>query len=118
MDQRSSSRHWMSQPMSCVGQGDDYFVGQIVNLSQGGMMVLSDQAVASVSLNNALGGAQKFNVLFPADQGGTGKVQLEADPVWCEATDNEQYYKVGFRLKPLSGPKQMMIKYWVKYCTH
>jgi len=118
MDQRDSSRRWMSQPMSCVGQGEHYFVGQLVNLSQSGMMILSDQAVGLESIDDILGGSQKFNVLFPSDQGGTGKVQIEADPVWCAATDNKNYYKIGFRLKPMSGPKKMMIKHWVKYCTH
>jgi len=118
MEDRDSSRHWMSRPMSCVGQGEHYFVGQIVNLSRTGMMVLSDQAIGKESIDDMLGGVQKFNVLFESEQGGTGKVQIEADPVWCEATDNENYFKIGFRLQGLTRPKQMMIRHWVKYCTH
>ncbi|MBV1881578.1 MAG: PilZ domain-containing protein [Pseudomonadales bacterium] len=118
MDQRIASRRWMSQPMPCVGQGEHYFIGQLVNLSETGMMILSDQAVEEEPVDNTLGGVQRFNVLFPSDHGGTGKVQIEADPVWCEATDNENCFRIGFRLKSMTGPKNLMIRHWVKYCTH
>ena len=118
MDQRETSRHWMARPMSCVGQGEHYFVGQLVNLSHDGMMVLADQSLAKELGEQSDGGSKIFNVLFQSEQGGTGKVQLEADPVWCEPTGDDHYYNVGFKLRTLSGPKQLLINHWVKYCTH
>lgn len=71
-------------------------LGHIIDLSEGGMMVLSDQPIAV---------EQNFHLWVdaPRETGPRQRIELEAHSIWCRPDINPDFYNTGLRFTRLSS---------------
>ncbi len=71
-------------------------LGHIIDLSEGGMMVLSDQPIPV---------EREFRLWVdaPRETGPRQRIELEARSIWCRSDVNPDFYNTGLRFTRLSS---------------
>lgn len=112
---RRSQRFRMRQYIQCTTHAYGGVKGQMVNVSEAGVLLLCDNPIA---LNNEEQTSILMTVVVPPTRlSKEGNVRIEAIPVWCNRLASGDQYQIGFKWRHLSVPKRLMIKHWQKYCA-
>ncbi len=114
---RRRRRYRIRKYINCTTPAFGGLEGQMVNVSEVGVMLRSRQAI-EIGENVEQADSILLTVLV-SDQGRTleSKVRLEAVPVWCTQKGEDGFYEMGFEWCRLSLPKRLMIKHWQRYCA-
>lgn len=94
-ERRQQERYGLSSHLSVYSQTNDLLVGHIVDISLGGMMLLSEEPLPT---------GKQFYFWLDICLGGTAqdRVPLEAISVWGKPDANPGLYNTGFRFVNLS----------------
>lgn len=114
-DVRRSQRFRMRQYIQCTSNAFGGVKGQMVNVSEAGVLLLCDNPIA---LNSEEQVSILMTVVVPPTRLAKAEnVRVEAIPVWCNRLVSSEQYQIGFKWRNLSVPKRLMIKHWQKYCA-
>jgi c-di-GMP-binding flagellar brake protein YcgR len=94
-ERREYERYGADFHLAVLEPNNDAPLGQLVDISMGGMRLLSERPIAT--------GAQLELILDIAlESGRAEKVALQAESVWGKEDDNPGFYQTGFRFLNLS----------------
>lgn len=109
-DQRRAPRHLITQRLRAVAAATNEAIGDIVNLSSGGFMLVSKQPIAADERVLLL-------LELPEAAGGVLRVRLEARCLWCAPSSFSQDYGAGFEITHVSAGGRQRLQQWKSAVT-
>lgn len=102
-ERREYERYSADFHLAVLEPDSDTQLGQVVDISMGGMRLLSDRPISP--------GARLDLILDIAlESGRTEKVPVKAESVWAKEDDNPGYFQTGFKFLELSGPAKEAVE--------
>ena len=89
-DRRRSERHNLIMYLRVHDQSSGELLGHVVDLSTGGLMLVSDTPFKPKSI-------YKLGVALPYTEQADSVVEIDVECRWCGPDINDDYYDVGFR---------------------
>ena len=90
IERRKELRHPLIVYLRVHDQGTDELVGQVVDISPSGMMLVSDTPFQ-------LNGVEQLRVHLPFTEQTERHIDVQAECRWCGPDINEEYYDAGFK---------------------
>lgn len=109
-DSRRAPRHLINQRLRAVSVATSEPIGDIVNLSSGGFMLVSKQPVPVDERMLLL-------LELPDAAGGALRVRLEARCLWCAPSSFSQDYGAGFEITHVSAEGRQRLQKWESAVT-
>jgi hypothetical protein len=97
-DQRQSTRRLIRQLLQ-VTDRDEAAVGNLVNLSHDGFMLVMPDPVAP-------GAVLDLVLELPYEVAGVGSIKLAAECIWCQKSSFSDDYGAGFRIEKMAPEDQ------------
>ncbi|MEO1230507.1 MAG: PilZ domain-containing protein [Myxococcota bacterium] len=89
-DRRTNERHNLIMYLRVHDQTTDSLVGHVVDVSTGGLMLVTNEAFEPYSQH-------KLRVLLPYTEDAEQTLDIDVECRWCGPDANEAYYDAGFR---------------------
>lgn len=89
-DRRAAERHNLIMYLRVHDRNTDELVGHIVDVSTGGMMLVSDAPFVPQETH-------QLRVILPYTEQTDRTLDLDAECRWCGPDANEDYFDAGFR---------------------
>jgi len=90
-DRRRAQRRHLIHYLGAVDGETGELIGRVVNISSGGVMVVSGQAIETEGLF-------RLRLVLPVDIAGSGEIPFDARSVWCSRNERTQLHDTGFEL--------------------
>lgn len=94
-EKRSSERKLISQLLQVTDRQREEVIGNLVNLSPAGLMLITSNPVAEDSLAS-------LTLELPQAVDGRTRVDLEARCVWCRPSTSGDDYGAGFQIEQIA----------------
>lgn len=98
-EQRKADRKKIAGSMSVTDINRDRVIGQLVDISIDGLMLLGD---APLTIN----GMYQFDIELPEPVNGNSVLHLGAECLWCRNAEDPDHYWAGFHLIDISPEDQ------------
>lgn len=101
-DRRDNERHNLIMYLRVHDQTTDELIGHVVDVSSGGMMLVSDAPFEPKS-------EHKLRVVLPYTEQEDRTLDIEVECRWCGPDANEDYYDAGFQFTNPTAELREMI---------
>lgn len=88
---RKNRRVELDQPINIVDIINGGEIGELVNVSIGGIMIMSDREIPTHSIF-------QLSLQLPAEIQGSKTIEVGTDSLWCREIENFHRYWVGFHI--------------------
>jgi hypothetical protein len=95
-DRRRQPRYVLNQSLRVLDPSSQQPIGDTVNVSQGGFMLVSKQPLAVREVH-------ALTLVLPEAVDGLRRIDIEARCVWCQQSSFNQDYGAGFEITRLSS---------------
>ncbi len=81
-------------------------VGHLMDISQSGLMILSDEPVA-------VNEEYRLRMHLPWEMGGSEEIIFGATSRWCRPDENPDFFLTGFQIQDLDNEAERLIRYLI-----
>jgi hypothetical protein len=103
---RKYERYYLSNYLKVINRQTNLIVGHCVNVSNGGMMVISEKPVKTKNIF-------QFKMFLPEEIEGNRYVNFIAISKWCKHDENPDFYNTGFQLHNITPEVTQVIKHLI-----
>lgn len=100
---RANSRTPIDAKIDAIDLDNRETIGGLVNISAGGLMLVSE---SSIELNKLY----RFEIQLPTTDTEQTTIELGADSLWTNQSDNGEYFWTGFQIIDISDANQEIIQ--------
>ena len=109
-EQRTSPRKRVTEKIDIVDINQGEYLGNMVNISAGGFMLLCSSPVATNQLF-------QLRMSLPAFINGADHIELGAECLWCNDVSNSGSWWAGFQIIDISDQDLSLIQHLLDECT-
>ena len=106
-DNRGQKRIEVSEVIKVVDRQTGNTVGQLVNISEEGFMLLGTQAVTEDNIF-------QLSLAFDHASGNTSPIQIGVESLWCHASDDQTQFWSGFYIIDISDEDLERVRHLTK----
>ncbi len=106
-DKRKTPRKKAPEKVTVYDRATDNAVGQVVNMSTGGLLLLSD---SPIPVDNVY----QFRIMLPDFIDGTDSLNFGVESLWGSPAMDENYYWTGFQIIDISESDSRILEILIK----
>ena len=104
---RKFERYYLSYYLKVIDRQTDLSIGHCVNVSNGGMMVISEEAIKIKTIF-------QLKMFLPEEINGSRYFDFIAVSRWCKNDENPDFYNTGFQLQNVNPEVIKIIEHLIK----
>lgn len=107
---RAQERKELSQPITIQDIINNRPIGELVNISANGLMLICDDEIDTNSIF-------QFSMHLPKEINGQSRLDIGVDCLWCRKVDNFNRYWAGFQIIDASDETNAVIELLIENYT-
>ena len=103
---RQHERYYLSYYLKVIDRQTDLAIGHCVNVSEGGMMVISSEPIKTKTIF-------QLKMFLPEEIEGSRYMNFIGVSKWCQNDENPDFYNTGFQLQNVTPELIQIIKHLI-----